>query len=108
MRSSVSAPSLILFALLVVWSAPARAGEGAELYGKQCASCHGDQGAADTALGRAMKVPSLNGGSLTVEVVRGALRGNAKHKAVASKVSDEDLDALTAHLATLGGPAPVD
>ena len=102
---SESAPSLILFALLVVGSAPARAGDGADLFGKHCASCHGDGGGADTALGRVMKVPALNGRSWTAEALRGPLRGSEKHKAVSGKVREEDLDALSAHMATWEGAA---
>ena len=48
-----------------------------------------------------MKVPHLASVDPTVETVLTTVRENPKHKAVASKVSDEDLAAIAAHIATL-------
>ncbi len=77
------------------------AADGAALYKQNCASCHGDNGNSDTAVGKAMKVPHLASVDPTVETVLTTVRENPKHKSVASKVSDEDLAAIAAHIATL-------
>ena len=106
-RGATVATRLALLALAcvlgLVATPLAASADGAALYQESCAKCHGDDGAAQTPVGKAMKVPSFADVEITPEVVTAAVRENAKHKAIASKVSDADLAAIAAHIATLGG-----
>ena len=83
----------------------ARAGDGEALYGEHCATCHGADGRADTPVGKALKVPSLVDPKWTsadaAEALATAFHANPKHKAVESKVSDDELRAIAAHVAKL-------
>ena len=77
--------------------------DGAGTYSAQCAKCHGADGGADTAVGKAMKATDLRGKAWSQEELTAAIRENPKHKSVSSKVSDEDLSALAEFLPTLAG-----
>ena len=89
-------PVLLVTALL--GSSVALADDGAALYAKNCAKCHGADGKADTPAGKAMKAPALAGTSLTAEQVVAKLRASAKHKSVVGKLSDADLTAIASNL----------
>jgi len=80
--------------LILCCSGPALAADGAALYAKNCAGCHGADGKAESAAAKAMKVPALAGTSLTPEAVVAKLKGSDRHKAVAGKLSDEELNAI--------------
>ena len=86
-------------------SPAASADDGAVLYDANCAKCHGADGRGDTPVGRAMKAASLAdpkwAAEDSAEAVVSAFRANPKHKAVASKVSDDDLRAIAVHLRKL-------
>jgi mono/diheme cytochrome c family protein len=98
-RTSLVAATIAVAAILS-W-APAALADGAALYKADCASCHGDDGKAQTPVGKAMKVPALAGGSHPVEQLTKMVRTNPKHKSVSGKVSDEDLQAIAEYLKTL-------
>ena len=97
--------TLTLALLTAATSGLARAGDGEALYGEHCATCHGVDGRADTPVGKAMKVSSLVDpkwtSADTAEALVTAFHANPKHKAVGSKVTDDDLRTIATHVAKL-------
>jgi mono/diheme cytochrome c family protein len=94
--------AVVLFSL----SSPAASADGGvDLYDANCVKCHGVDGRGDTPVGRAMKAASLVDPKWAVddsaEAVVSAFRANPKHKAVASKVSDDDLRSIAVYLRKL-------
>jgi mono/diheme cytochrome c family protein len=85
---------LALAAPLAFGASRATAADGAELYQKNCASCHGADGKADSAAAKAMKVKPLAGIALSPEDVVKFVKSNDRHKAVRGKLSDDDLMAI--------------
>ncbi len=83
--------------MLLLGSGSARASDGAALYAKNCASCHGPDAKAATPAATAMKVPAIAGHDAASAVA--FVKKSAKHKAPAGKLSDEDLQAIGAFLA---------
>jgi mono/diheme cytochrome c family protein len=72
--------------------------DGAALYTKNCASCHGPDGKAETPAAKAMKVPPLSGLALTPDEVVAKIKASDKHKALAAKLSDAELKAIAGAL----------
>ena len=101
--------TITLALFTAVTSGLARAGDGEALYGDHCAKCHGADGRADTPVGKAMKVPSLVDpkwtSADTAEALVTAFHANPKHKAVESKVTDDELRAIATHVAKLAAAA---
>ena len=94
----------ILRIALLACSLPALtfAADGAALFKQHCASCHGDTGKADTAAGKALKVPPLAGdakvaGMSDADVIA-AIKTNEKHKSFLKKLSDDDLATVATHV----------
>ena len=83
---------------LLLCASQALAADGAALYKEKCSGCHGLDGKADSAAAKAMKVPPLAGKALTAEEVVKRVRASEKHKAMASKLSDEELSAIAGAL----------
>lgn len=86
---------------------PATAADGAAIYAAQCAKCHGDSGKADTAVGKAMKVPPLAGDANLQKMsdadVAAKIKENAKHPPTTKGLSTDDLNAVAAYVKQLAG-----
>jgi mono/diheme cytochrome c family protein len=105
MRRWLLAPALLVgFVLVSIASRPAAAeADGKALFEKNCMKCHGASGQADTASGKKMKVPVWDAEDRNVDTVVKTVRENKKHKTLSKKLSDEELQAIGAYVATLGG-----
>ena len=79
---------------LLLGAGSALAADGAALYQASCASCHGADGKADGPVAKAMKVSPVAGISMSPEAVVKAVQASDRHKAVAGKLSAEELDAI--------------
>ena len=105
MRRLVAASAALAAGLGFTLSLVLAAGlDGTALYDANCAKCHGATGAADTAVGKAMMATAFNDpkwANVEPKTVVQHFHDNPKHKAIASKVSDADLEAITAHLREL-------
>ena len=89
-------------ALTVGLAGAVLAADGAAIYKQQGASCHGETGKADTPASKALKVPPLAGdakvaGMSDADVVA-RIKSNEKHKAVLSKLKDDDLAAVATYV----------
>ena len=99
--------SLLIAALVLVTASAASAADGAAIYKAQCAKCHGDSGKSDTAVGKAMKVPTLAGDANVQKMsdadIAARITGNAKHPAGIKGLSGDDLTAVAAYVKQLAG-----
>ena len=88
---------ILFVAFLLFAPIQALADDGAALYAKNCASCHGPDAKADTPAASAMKVPAIAGYDADASVA--SVKTNEKHKVPAAKLSDAELQAIGAFLA---------
>ncbi len=97
--------TIALVLLTAVTPGLARAADGEALYGEHCAKCHSADGRADTPVGKALKVSSLVDPKWTsadaAEALVTTFHANPKHKAVESKVTDDELRAIATRVAKL-------
>jgi mono/diheme cytochrome c family protein len=74
----------------------------ADIFKEKCASCHGETGHADTAAGKAMKVPALASDAKVAAMsqadIVAAIKANPKHAAMLKKLSDDDIAAAAARV----------
>jgi len=111
-RSGVIAAVVGLGAVLTTTSI-VQAADGAALWEKNCASCHGKDGKGDTKAGKLTKVEDLTTAKLTSEKVHQTIEqgvtdqatGKTRMKGYKDKFSADEITALAAHVLTLTGAA---
>ena len=97
---------LMFLLLALVISLPALA-DGAAVYKTKCASCHGADGAGQTAVGKSMKIRDLRSPEVQkqtdIELTKIISGGKGKMPAYGKQLSNDDVSALIAHIRTLKG-----
>jgi len=97
-RSLVAAGALLLVASTTCWAAQ----DGAGLYKKKCAHCHGAKGEGKPAV----KAPALKGTTLEVsqlaeQITKGKAGAKAPHNKGISGLNDEQAKAIADYIKTL-------
>ena len=97
-KSLVTAAALLLVAFTATWAAD----DGAALYKKKCAGCHGASGEGKPA----MKAPALKGTSMDVDhlvahLTKGESTSKAPHNKGISGLKDEQAKAIAEYVKTL-------
>ena len=75
------------------------------IYTARCASCHGDDGKAETPIGRALAISSFEGSSFTKEGLAKLLSESTSHSGLLEQLGDGDLDRLVEILNALAAGA---
>ncbi len=88
-----------------------KAADGKELFAKNCAKCHGEDGAGKTKMGAKLGVKDLTDAKVQADlkdadaakaIKEGVKDGDVtKMKSFADTLSDDDVKALVAHIRTL-------
>ena len=103
--------AVVAISLLTVSSASVRAADGKALWEANCTSCHGQNGAADTPMGKAVKAKDLTDPKVQAEftdakaaqsIKEGVKRnGETAMPAFAGTLTDDEIKALVAYVRTL-------
>lgn len=100
--------ALLLLSVTAPAAAEVPAAQTQATWKKQCASCHGQAGAADTKMGRKHEIDDMTDAGWQDRHDDGKLRDAIAHgkkgtkmKAYDKKLSAEEIDALVAHIRTL-------
>lgn len=99
---------IVTATVLTFLAAPsAFAADGAAIYKARCASCHGDEGQADTKAAKAMKVPPLAGDAnvqkMSADDVVKRIKENKKHPSAVKSLGDDDVKAVAEVVKKLAG-----
>jgi mono/diheme cytochrome c family protein len=102
--------AVVGFGVVLATTGIAQAADGAALWDKHCASCHGKDGKGDTKAGKLTKVRDLTAADLRSTLTRDHVRqateqgvvdkasGKTRMKGYKDKLSSDELDALTSHV----------
>jgi mono/diheme cytochrome c family protein len=97
---------VVTAAVVGMGAAGAAFADGAAVYKANCAKCHGDSGAADSAAAKAMKVPALAGDAKIAAMADAdlakSIAENKKHAGLKA-VSAEDIAAAAKYVKGLAG-----
>lgn len=92
-------------ALTLLISASAFAADGAAVYKAKCASCHGADGAGQSAIGKKMNLRDLGSPEVQkqtdAELYAWTADGKGKMPAYKGKLSDAEIKALVAYMRTM-------
>ena len=97
--------AIAVSALTLLISASAFAADGAAVYKAKCASCHGADGAGQTAIGKKMNLRDLGSPEVQkqtdAELYAWTADGKGKMPAYKGKLSDAEIKALVGFMRTL-------
>ena len=94
----VSCPVLVLGASIACWAVD----DGAALYKKKCAGCHGASGEGKPAIkAPAIKGTTLDASQLTQHITKGEAGSKTPHNKGISGVSEEQAKAIAEYVRTL-------
>lgn len=103
-KRSIAILGIVLMMLL---SVPLFAADGAAVYKSKCATCHGPDGAGQTAAGKSMKVRDLRAAEVQkqtdLELTKVISGGKGKMPPYGKQLSEPDIAALIAFIRTLKG-----
>jgi mono/diheme cytochrome c family protein len=100
---------------ILILAGPGLAADGAALWDKSCASCHGKDGKGDTKAGKLTKVRDLTAADvratlnreMAVKTVQEGVvdkeTGKTRMKGYKDKLSADEIDAIVTHLLGLAG-----
>ena len=98
---------LIVSLLTLALAAPAFASDGAALFKSKCVACHGADGSGQTSMGKALKLRDLRSDEVQkqtdLELTKIISGGKGKMPAYGKQLSNDDVQALIAHIRTLHG-----
>ena len=86
--------ALVAIVALVAMFASSVSAEEPSVYTARCASCHGDDGKAETPIGGALGIKSFEGSSFTLEGLEKLLSESASHAGITDELGEGDLGAL--------------
>ena len=96
---------IAISALTLLLSASAFAADGAAVYKAKCASCHGADGAGQTAIGKKMSLRDLGSADVQkqtdAELYAWTADGKGKMPAYKGKLSEAEIKALVGFMRTL-------
>jgi len=100
---------IVTLMLLATWFVPPRSvaqtGPGEDIYRAKCASCHGLDGAGQTAMGRALKIRDLRSEDVQkqtdADLIRILAKGKNKMPAFDGKLKKEQIEQLVVYLREL-------
>jgi len=93
--------ALVAIVAIGTMFAPSAWAEEPSVYTARCASCHGDDGKAETPVGRALGIASFEGSSFTLESLEKLLSESTSHAGLMDQLGEGDLDALVETLNAL-------
>ncbi len=97
--------AIAISALTLLISTSAFAADGAAVYKAKCASCHGADGAGQTAMGKKMNLRDLGSAEVQkqtdAELYAWTADGKGKMPAYKAKLSEAEIKALVAFMRTL-------
>jgi cytochrome c6 len=96
---------VVLIAIVALAAAGLYAADGAAIYKAKCASCHGPDGAGQTAMGKSLKLRDLGAAEVQkqthTELVAWTADGKGKMPAYKAKLSADEINAVVAFIRTM-------
>ena len=94
--------AMMIGSFLVTAAAATGADDGAPLYKKKCAGCHGASGEGKSAVkGPALKGTSLSEDQITERLVKGVPTGKGRHKKAIAGLTEAQAKTIAAYVKTL-------